>query len=112
VSYGEAECGRNKSRSTVANSALVLRRPTSPPTAGRKPEASPPSPSAVGVGVDLGVGVGVDVGGSQLKSWDSSPINSDKVIPAHLSPSPNDSDISALRDFFTLLDRWDRRTLA
>ena len=67
-STGKRSAVGNKSGSTVANSVPVLRRPTSPPTAGRKPAASPPSISDVGVdvgvgfGVDVGVGVGVDVG--------------------------------------------------
>jgi hypothetical protein len=67
---GKRNAVDNKSRSTVANSALVLRPPTSPPTAGRKPEASPPFSSGVGVAVDLGVDVAVGASrSSQLKSW-------------------------------------------
>ena len=88
-STGKRNAVGNKSRSTVANSALVLRRPTSPPTAGLKPEASPPSD--VGVGVDVGVS-------SQLKSWG--------VAQPQLL---DDSDIDELRKFFELLDEWDRR---
>ena|ERR1035437_7963559 len=115
-STGKRNAVGNKSRSTVANSALVLRRPTSPPTAGRKPAASPPSTSgvgvAVGVAVDLGVDVAVDLGvgasGSQLKSW---AVAQDSLHSSPACPPPllSDSDISELRSFFELLDQWDRR---
>jgi hypothetical protein len=117
-STGKRNAVGNKSRSTVANSALVLRRPTSPPTAGRKPEASPPSISGVGVdvgvGIDVGVGVdvgvevdvgiGVDVSSSQLKSWAATQSYSRNVL-ASLPRQLDDSDITELREFFALLDR-------
>src|ERR1039457_4061353 len=48
---GKRNAVGNKAGSTVANSVPVLRRPTSPPTAGRKPEASPP----IGSGFDVAV---------------------------------------------------------
>ena len=75
---GKRNAVGNKSGSTVANSVPVLRRPTSPPTAGRKPAASPPSTSGVGVDVDLDLAVDLDLDvaldfeasrSSQLKSW-------------------------------------------
>jgi hypothetical protein len=120
-STGKRNAVGNKSRSTVANSALVLRRPTSPSTAGRRPAASPPSTSGVdvGVGIDVGVcvdlGVGVDVGvgvdavSSQLKSWDFVHNKSRKLVavrPPHL----DDLDITELHKFFELLDQWERHT--
>lgn len=108
-STGKRNAVGNKSRSTVANSALVLRRPTSPPTAGRKPEASPPLASGVGVAVDLGVGASRS---SQLKSWGvgvATQVNSSNVLPACAPPLLSDSDISELRSFFELIDQWDRR---
>jgi len=114
-STGKRNAVGNKSRSTVANSALVLRRPTGPPTAGRKPAASPPSTSGVGVGLDVGAGVdaGVDLGvwasRSQLKSWAVTQINSSNALSACPPPLLSDSDISELRSFFALLDQWDRR---
>jgi len=120
---GKRNAVGNKSRSTVANSALVLRRPTSPPTAGRKPAASPPFTSGVGVGVGVGVGLGfdvdlgfgvdldlgagVDVLGSQLKSW-ALQSNSRNALSAPASQL-SDADISELRTFFELLDQWERR---
>jgi len=126
---GKRNAVRNKSRSTVDNSALVLRGPTSPPTAGRKPAASPPSTSGVDVAIDLGVDVAVDLGvdvaagvsrSSQLKSW---AVGVDVAVAAGvatqnsstnaLSACPptlfSDSDIRGLRSFFELLDKWDRR---
>jgi hypothetical protein len=122
-STGKRNAAGNKSGSTVANSAPVLRRPTSPLTAGRKPAASPPSTSGVGVAigvgvavdiaVDLGVDVAVDLGvgasGSQLKSWAVTQSNSSNALSACPPPLLSDSDISELRSFFELLDQWDRR---
>jgi hypothetical protein len=129
---GKRNAVGNKSRSTVANSALVLRRPTSPMTAGRKPAASPPSTRGVdvdvdlsvdvdvdlsvdvdlGVGVALGVGIdlGVDVLSSQPKSW-ALQRNSRNALPARPPELLNDSDITELRTFFELLDQWDRRRI-
>ena len=106
---GKRNAVGTKSRSTVANSALVLRRPTSPLTAGRKPEASTPCISGVdvGVGADVGVGVGVgvdvevgvDVGvsSSQLKSWDATQSNSRNLIPTSRPRLLSDVDVSQLR---------------
>jgi hypothetical protein len=113
-STGKRNAARNKSRSTVDHSALVLRGPTSPPTAGRKPEASPPISFGVGVAVDLGVGVavvadlGVGASSSQLKSG-AVACSPSHALTACPSSSLNDSDISELRSFFELLDQWDRR---
>src|ERR1019366_6573707 len=104
-STGKRNAVGNKSGSTVANSAPVLRRPTSPLTAGRKPAASPPSTSGVDVAVDLGVGAS----GSQLKSWAVTQSNSSNALSACPPPLLSDSDISELRSFFELLDQWDRR---
>lgn len=122
---GKRNAVGNKSRSTVANSALVLRRPTSPPTAGRKPEASPPFSSGVGVAVDLGVEVALDLGvgvgvsrSSQLKSWGvgvdlalgvASHCNLTNALSTCPPPSLSDLDISELRSFFELLNQWDHR---
>jgi hypothetical protein len=109
---GKRNAVGNKSRSTVANSALVLRRPTSPSTAGRSPAASPPSTLAVDVGVGVDVAVGVDLGvgviSSQLKSWDFAQSNSPNVLAAR-SRQLDELDIGELRKFFELLDEWERR---
>jgi len=115
-STGKRNAVGNKSRSTVANSALVLRRPTSPPTAGRKPEASPPTTPnvdvdvAVGVAVGVAVAVDVAVGGDaltlQLKSWNADQSNARNTLSPRLL---DDLDISELRKFFALIDQWDRR---
>ena len=115
---GKRNAVGNKSRSTVANSALVLRRPTSPPTAGRKPEASPPTtPNVdvdVAVGVDVAVAVAVDVAVGvdaltlQLKSWNADQSNSRNTLSPRLL---DDLDISELHKFFALIDQWDRRSI-
>jgi hypothetical protein len=124
---GKRNAVGNKSGSTVANSVPVLRRPTSPPTAGRKPAASPPSTSGVGVDVDLDLAVDLDLDvaldfeasrSSQLKNWGvgvdfalgvGSHSNSSTALSTCPPPLLSDSDISELRSFFELLDQWDRR---
>jgi hypothetical protein len=112
---GKRNAVGNKSGSTVANSVPVLRRPTSPPTAGRKPEASPPSTSGVGVGV--GVDLAVEAShSSQLKSWGvgvdlgvGSHGNSSNPLSTCPAPTVSDSEIGELRALFELLDLWDGR---
>jgi hypothetical protein len=67
----------------------------------------------LGAGVDLGIGVdpgvGVDVLSSQLKSWGPPEGPFHGVPPEHKSIPLDDFEISALRQFFKLLDEWDRR---
>lgn len=119
---GKRNAVGNKSGSTVANSVPVLRRPTSPPTAGRKPAASPPITFGVdvdlAVDLDLDIALDVEASRSQLKSWGvgvdvvlgvGSHTNLSTALSKCLPPLLNDSDISELRAFFELLDLWDRR---
>lgn len=82
---------RHKSGKPVADSGPVLKGPTSPATAGRKPEArplSPPQPNSrrEREGRALAEGAG-------------------REAPAL---SLGQQGISGLRAFFKLLDRWDR----
>jgi hypothetical protein len=90
---GKRNAAGTKSRYTVANSARVLRRPTSPPTAGRNPEASPPL--------------------SQLKSWRGAGQSlakekNERTARDARERELNDSSISLLIAFFKMLDCWDR----
>lgn len=85
-----------KSRSTVANSALVLRRPTSPPTAGRNPEASPPSCDST------------RSTRTQLKSWPEREGGALAIDAREARDSIllDDVETAELRKFFELLDQW------
>lgn len=90
---GKRNAVGTKSRSTVANSARVLRRPTSPSTAGRNPAASPPL--------------------LQLKSWRGAGQSPAKEKNEREARSAREreldiSSISSLITFFELLDKWDR----
>ncbi len=79
-----------KSGLLVANSSPVLRRPTTPVTAGRKPEASPPS--------------------SQPKSWRGrgGGATAEEIAREARGPELDELSVSALIRFFELLDRWDQ----
>jgi hypothetical protein len=112
---GERSAVGLKSGKRVANSRPVLRRPTTPATAGRKPAARPP---------DLRGCVAAPL--TQPQSWPGfgagSPdeIARERESASGLPPEPSvgreasaldalDSEsISRLRAFLELLDRWDR----
>lgn len=84
---------RHKSEQPVANSGSVLKGPTPPLTAGRKPEASSPH--------------------LQPKSWAGCGAASPAESAGREAPALTLDDLSAsqLREFFELLDRWDKEEL-
>lgn len=80
-----------KPGNTVADSGRVLRRPIRPPTADRKPAASPPSPPQL---------KSRQKGAGEARAKDSARREARALPP--------DLDVCDLRSFFELLDRWDR----
>jgi hypothetical protein len=90
MSRGKRNAGGLKSGDAVANSAPVLSQPTSPDTAGRKPEASPCS----------------------AKSWRGLG-QSPKDVDEREAPPPSfltDADVRQVIAVFELLDTWERKS--
>lgn len=122
---GKRNAVDSKSRTAVANSALVLRRPTSPQTAGRRPEASPPFTFGVDVEVEVDIEVAVEVAvagdfdseidvdanSSQLKSWAVARCDSGNFVAASPTRVIDDSEINEMCKFFQLLNQWDLGTV-
>lgn len=123
---GERSAVRTKSGETVRQSVPVLRRPTPPSTAGRKPAARPPiqfPPATESQGVDsrsreaggtqrkTGRGAGWNPAGRSRREAPGSfthPVQSSSDLPYAL----DDSHLAALIQFFETLDRWDRELRA
>jgi hypothetical protein len=104
-----------KSRSSVANSDLVLRRPTTPATAGRKPAARPPALRARAARPLTqpkswrGFGGGAPEEIARERASASGPPADESV--GGEAPALGTLDavaVSQLCQFFELLDRWDR----
>jgi hypothetical protein len=104
-----------KSGNSVANSEPVLRRPTTPATAGRKPAARPPvsrgcaAPPATQPKSWRGFGGGAPEEIARERASASGPPADDSA--ARKLPALDSLDaaaVSQLRQFFELLDRWDR----
>jgi hypothetical protein len=118
---GERSAVRPKSGKSVRQSDPALRRPTTPSTAGRKPAARPPvqTPSAIDLQLNSTFR---EAGISQRKTvrgaGQSPAIRSQRATLGSFTPSAesdldlpydlNDSQITALIEFFQILDRWDR----
>src|ERR1035438_6268048 len=118
---GERSAVRPKSGKSVRQSDPALRRPTPPSTAGRKPAARPPTQIRPATDLQFdstsreagtpqcktvrGVGQSPaqQAQGEALGSFTPS-AESDLVLPYEL----DDSQITALIEFFQILDRWDR----
>jgi hypothetical protein len=125
---GERSAVDSNSGASVHQSDPGLRRPTPPPTAGRKPEARPPIHSqgfAVGVGVatqlreaglpyqpKTGRGAGQSPATElQREALDTSKTTDTPEAPAlkaRTADSLSDDDIQQFIEFFKILDRWDR----
>jgi len=127
---GERDAVGPKSGPSVTQSDPGLRRPTPPPTAGRKPEARPPphscaSDSAVAVAVavkpcEAGLPyhpkTGRGVGQSPAVELQREALDTSNTTEPSTPPAPNartadslsDDDIRQFIVFFQTLDRWDR----
>jgi len=122
---GERSAVRPKSGQSVSQSDPGLRRPTPPSMAGRKPAARPPvqfrpaadskddsRPRAAGgaqrkTGRGAGQSPAVQTQRAALGSF--TPLADTDAV---LSFAPDDSQITALIEFFQTLDRWDREAHA
>jgi len=122
---GERSAVRPKSGQSVSQSDPGLRRPTPPSTAGRKPAARPTvqfypatksnddfTPREAGgaqrkTGRGAGQSPAVQTQRAALGSL-TPPADSDSVLPYAL----DDSHITALIEFFQILDRWNREAHA
>jgi hypothetical protein len=125
---GERSAVGPKSGPSVSQSDPGLRRPTPPPTAGRKPEARPPIHSH-GFGFGLGVApesreaglpyqpkTGRGAGQSPAIELQREALDTSKTIGtskaqalnARTADSLTDDDIQQFIEFFKILDRWDR----
>jgi len=125
---GERDAVGPKSGPSVSQSDPGLRRPTLPPTAGRKPEARPPLHSH---GFDLGVAVAPKlreaglpyqpktgrVAGPgpaeylQREALDTNPTSDPREAgarDARTADSLSEDDLQQIIEFFTILDRWAR----
>ena len=118
---GERSAVRPKSGESVSQSDPGLRRPTPPSTAGRKPAARPSFQSnpgtdskvdyrpraAGGTQRKTGRGAGQNPAIlSQRAALGSFTLSAESDLD--LSYDLNDSQITALIEFFQILDRWDR----
>src|SRR5689334_3107755 len=94
---------------TVANSVPGLRRPTSPARAGRKPDACPPILSTSQPKSWPGFGAG---GPEEDRRERASATGNDQEPSepreARALDALDEFSTSQLRQFFELLDRWDR----
>jgi hypothetical protein len=104
---GERSAVEIKSGVSVSQSDPALRRPTSPATAGLKPEARPPIAQRKTV---RGVGQSPTV--PPRREALGSSVQSDKLgalsLDGFASESLSDLEINTVIQFFTILDRWDR----
>lgn len=120
---GERSAVRPKSGQSVSQSDPVLRRPTPPSTAGRKPAARPPNSILSFTPPQPGLPPR-EAGLSQSKTGrgagQSPAFFARRAAPGPLTPStlpefsiscsPDDSQTANLIGFFRLLDRWDRES--
>lgn len=123
---GERGAVRPKSGTSVHQSDPALRRPTPPPTAGRKPEARPPVTSH-GFGFDVApesreaglpsqrkTGRGTERRSVEypqreaLGTDQTSDPREAGALDARTADSLTDDDVRQIIEFFTILDRWDR----
>lgn len=123
---GERSAVGPKSGPSVHQSDPGLRRPTPPPTAGRKPEARPPFHSQ---GSGFGVGTKLREAGLpyqpktgrvagqrpaeylQREALDTKQTSDPREAGAHdarTADSLSDDDIQQFIEFFQTLDRWER----
>jgi hypothetical protein len=109
---GERSEVEYKSGKSVHQSDPVLRRPTPPLTAGRKPEARPPV--LLNPGSELAVFESREAGLSQPKTGrgaGQSPATT-REREALALESVDEESIRQIISFFELLDRWDREAHA
>jgi len=123
---GERDAVGPKSGPSVTQSDPGLRRPTPPPTAGRKPAARPPVTSQ-GFGFDVApesreaglpsqhkTGRGTEqssVGYLQREALDTDPTSDPReagALDVRTADSLSEDDLHQIIEFFTILDRWDR----
>ena len=124
---GERSAVGPKSGPSVHQSDPGLRRPTPPPTAGRKPGARPRSlrSHALGVGIALesraaglpyqpktGRGAGetpaIELQREALDTSKTIGTSEAQALTARNADSLSDDDIQQIIEFFKILDRWDR----
>ena len=118
---GERSAVRPKSGQSVSQSDPGLRRPTPPSTAGRKPAARP-APQTDSLSAHRDSALPREAGLTQPKngrgSGQSPAVSTQREALGSLVESPeaqapsvdslDESQITSLLEFFTLLDRWDR----
>ena len=122
---GERSAVGPQSGESVGQSDPGLRRPTPPPTAGRKPAARPPfkavystnlfdAPEARAAGLPqpkIGRGAGQSPAQRAQRAALGIVVQSAESVDAGLD-SLTAADITALAEFFLTLDRWDREAHA
>jgi hypothetical protein len=118
---GERSAVRPKSGKSVRQSDPALRRPTPPPTAGRKPAARPPVQIPPAADRQFG-STSREAGISQRKTvrgaGQSPAVQTQREALGSLTPSTqsesalpyalDDAQITILIQFFQTLDRWDK----
>lgn len=109
---GERSAVGNKSGNSVANSEPVLRRPETPPTAGRNPAARPPKSrgrrAVPATQPKSWQGCGDGVPEDIARERDCASGQPPEQSVGRGAPALDADSISRLRTFFELLDHWDR----
>lgn len=118
---GERSAVGPQSGESVRQSDPGLRRPTSPPTAGRKPAARPPFPAVSSTNLSdapearaAGLPqpkIGRGAGQSPADHAQRAALGDSAYAAEHADSCLHhltDADIAALAEFFLTLDRWDR----
>jgi len=125
---GERDAVGSKSGQSVSQSDPGLRRPTLPPTAGRKPEARPPlqshgfelevafAPKLREAGLPYQPKTGRGAGQGTAEELQREALDTDQfsypseagALDARSADSLSVDDLPRLIEFFTMLDRWDR----
>lgn len=119
---GERNAVETKSGESVSHSDPGLRRPTLPSTVGRKPTARPPIQLFPDTDLNPQAGAYREAAATQHKngrgSGQSPAIRARHEVPGSFTPaadcastvpcSLDDSQITALIQFFETLDRWDK----
>ena len=105
--HGERSAVAIKSGKSVSQSDPALRRPTTPATSGRKPEARPPIAQRKTV---RGVGQSPTADGQREALAPNVPSVEREAFALDVVPaeSLSEIEIQAVIQFFTILDRWDR----
>jgi hypothetical protein len=112
ASAGKRSAVRQKSGELVANSSPVLKGPTSPDTAGRIPEACPSvlwgcaAPPSLQPQSWPGAGAGSPEKIARERASASGPPTEKSV--GREAPALDGVSIPRLRQFFEMLDQWDR----